>query len=155
MQSRMREHQLTEEEKNRLLDSAPVGHLGTIGGDGFPYVTPVHFVLLEGSIYIHGLIRGLKLKNIAGNPRVCFEVESEHSFLHADEPCDTNTAYRSVICFGEAALLEDREKKIRVLDAVVEKYAPRHKGGSYPENMLKMTGVIAIKILESTGKYFR
>jgi nitroimidazol reductase NimA-like FMN-containing flavoprotein (pyridoxamine 5'-phosphate oxidase superfamily) len=150
----MKEHQLTEEQRNLLLNSAHVGHLGTIGGDGFPYVTPVHFVLMGGSIYIHGLARGQKLKNINSNPKVCFEVESEHSYLHAEDPCDTNTAYRSVICFGRAALLEDRGKAIRVLDAIVEKYAPRHTGRSYPENMLKMTGVIEIKILESTGKYF-
>jgi nitroimidazol reductase NimA-like FMN-containing flavoprotein (pyridoxamine 5'-phosphate oxidase superfamily) len=150
----MKEHQLTEEQRNLLLDCAHVGHLGTIGGDGFPYVTPVHFVLMGGNIYIHGLIRGQKLKNIKSNPKVCFEVESKHRYLHAENPCDTNTAYRSVICFGQAALLDDKEKTIRILDAIVEKYAPEHKGRSYPENMLKMTGVIEIKVLESTGKYF-
>jgi nitroimidazol reductase NimA-like FMN-containing flavoprotein (pyridoxamine 5'-phosphate oxidase superfamily) len=55
----MREHQLTDEQRKQLLNSAHVGHLGTIGSDGFPYVTPVHFVLMEGNIYIHGLIRAL------------------------------------------------------------------------------------------------
>ena len=100
MQARMKEHQLTADQIVALLDKAPVGHLGTVDEKGFPYVTPVHFVHLDGSIYFHGLARGRKLANLAADPKVCFEVAGEHSYIQADAPCDTNTAYRSVIITG-------------------------------------------------------
>ncbi|SDF07990.1 pyridoxamine 5'-phosphate oxidase family protein [Desulfovibrio legallii] len=154
MQERMREHQLSEAQTAALLRAAEVGHLGTVGAGGFPYVTPVHFVLLEGRIYIHGLAKGTRLQNLRENPRVCFETAGPHSYLQAETPCDTNTAYQSVIVLGTATVVEAREKKIRALEALVAKYTPQHVGKTFPENMLKMTAVVEITFLEVTGKYY-
>lgn len=154
MQARMKKHQLTTEQINSLLDSAHVGHLGTQGESGFPYITPVHFVHINGHVYFHGLSAGQKLKNLRANSRVCFEVTGAHSYLQADVPCNTNTAYQSVIITGHAAELKDADAKAAVLDAIVAKYTPQHSGKSYPDNMLKMTAVVEITILEITGKYY-
>ena len=117
MQLRMKEHPLTAEQIDSLLDAVQVGHLATLGENGFPYVTPVHFVRMNGRIYFHGLAAGLKLKNLRADSRVCFEVEGQHSFIQADIPCDTNTAYQSVIITGNATVVEDRDVKIAALDA--------------------------------------
>jgi nitroimidazol reductase NimA-like FMN-containing flavoprotein (pyridoxamine 5'-phosphate oxidase superfamily) len=95
-------------------------------------VTPVHFVLLEGRIYIHGLANGTRLQNLRENPRVCFETAGPHSYLQAETPCDTNTAYQSVIVLGTATVVEAREKKIRALEALVAKYTPQHVGKTFP-----------------------
>ncbi|HZF61020.1 MAG TPA: pyridoxamine 5'-phosphate oxidase family protein [Desulfovibrio sp.] len=154
MQLRMKEHPLTTEQMDSLLDAVQVGHLATLGENGFPYVTPVHFVRMNGRIYFHGLAAGQKLKNLRADSRVCFEVEGPHSFIQADTPCDTNTAYQSVIITGNAAVVEDRDVKIAALDVVVAKHTPQHAGTAYPENMLKMTAVVEITIHEITGKYY-
>ena len=154
MQARMKEHQLTADQIVALLDKAPVGHLGTVDEKGFPYVTPVHFVHLDDSIYFHGLARGRKLANLAACPKVCFEVAGEHSYIQAETPCGTNTAYRSVIITGRAATVDALDLKTRVLDAIVAKYTPQHSGASFPANMLQMTAVVEITIIEITGKYY-
>lgn len=154
MQARMKEHPLTEEQINALLHSVHVGHLGTVGENGFPYVTPVHFAHMNGRIYFHGLAAGRKLKNLRADSRVCFEVEGPHAYLHAATPCDTNTAYQSVIIMGKAVVVEDPAVKTAALDAIVAKYAPQHAGAAYPANMLKMTAVVEITISEITGKYY-
>ena len=70
------------------------------------------------------------------------------------EPCDTNTAYESVIIIGHATVVEDPAVKTAALDAVVAKYTPQHAGAAYPANMLKMTAVVEITISEITGKYY-
>ena len=106
MQARMKEHPLSTEQMDSLLDFVEVGHLGTLGENGFPYVTPVHFVRMNGRVYFHGLAVGQKLKNLRADSRVCFEVEGPHQYIQADTPCDTNTAYESVIITGHAAVVE-------------------------------------------------
>jgi nitroimidazol reductase NimA-like FMN-containing flavoprotein (pyridoxamine 5'-phosphate oxidase superfamily) len=150
----MRTHQLAREQVDKLLNTAHIGHLGTFGLNGYPYVVPVHFVYIDGVIYFHGLNQGQKLDNIEKNPKVCFQVTGDYSFLQADVPCDTNTAYHSVVCLGQAFLVEDTVLKVKVLEAVVEKFTPQHRGQAFPETMLEVTGIVGIKVDDLTGKYY-
>ena len=154
MQTRMKEHPLTAEQIDCLLGAAQVGHLATQGDNGFPYVTPLHFALMNDRVYFHGLAAGQKLKNLRANPKVCFEVTGPHSFIQAEKPCGTNTAYQSVIIMGSAVVVEDEAAKTAALDAIVAKYTPQHNGAGYPANMLKMTAVVEITIHAITGKYY-
>ncbi len=156
MQGRMKEHPLSQEEIQELLSIESVGNLGTISPEGFPYITPVHFVMIEGKIYIHGLCAGQKIDYLKANPQVGFEVFKMNGLIHDPElPCDTNTDYQSVIILGYASMVSDESLKIKVLDAVVKKYTPQHTGKSYPPAMLKATGVIEIIPSDITGKFFK
>jgi nitroimidazol reductase NimA-like FMN-containing flavoprotein (pyridoxamine 5'-phosphate oxidase superfamily) len=154
MQERMRTHRLTKDQIRELLDTAPVGHLATIDPDGRPYVVPVHFVHLEGRIYIHGLLRGQKLDNIARDPKVGFETVGDFALVHGQSARETNTTYKSVVIRGLASVVEDDDVLTRALDAIVAKYAPRHVGGEYLDKGLAITAVIAVEILRITGKYY-
>lgn len=154
MQGRMSAHQLTTDQINALLTTSQVGHLATLNDNGFPYVTPVHFVYMAGAIYIHGLSKGQKVGNIQRNSKVCFEVMSQGKFMLSNEPCDVNTEYQSVIIHGEATLLKEKDKKIEALDAIVEKYVPDLIGKQFPSNALAATGVIKIDVIECTGKFY-
>lgn len=156
MQGRMKEHPLSAEEINALLLSQPVGNLGTVSPDRFPYITPVHFVVIDAKIYIHGLCAGQKIDYLKVNPKIGFEVFKLNGLIHDPElPCDTNTDYQSVIIFGTAKVIDDDALKIKVLDEVVKKYTPQHAGKSYPPAMLKATGVIEITPSATTGKFFK
>ncbi len=155
MEGRMKEHQLTKEEIDLLLQESKMGHLGTQNEDGFPYVTPVHFAYTGDCIYIHGLNRGQKLANIKANDKICFETADMEGLILDDKACDVNTKYKSVIIFGTAAMVEEKEEKIEALNKVVGKYTPHLLGQEYPENMLKGTGVIKIIIKTVTGKYYK
>lgn len=156
MQGRMKEHPLTTEETTNLLLTELVGNLGTVSPEGFPYITPVHFVLIGDKIYIHGLCAGQKLDYLKQNNKIGFEVFKLNGLIHdAELPCDTNTDYQSVIILGTATVIDEEGIKIKVLDEIVRKYTPQHSGKTYPPAMLKATGVIEITPLQTTGKFFR
>ena len=152
----MKTHQLTAEQVSRLLQESQVGCLATVGNDNTPYVTPVHYVYKDGIIYFHGLPRGQKLSNIQANPLVSFNVYNMNGLLlDADgKPCDTNTEYRSVIAQGKAEIITDTERKRDILNAIVSKYTPQYSGYLLPDNMVKGTAIVAIKIDQLTGKYW-
>ncbi|WRS28044.1 pyridoxamine 5'-phosphate oxidase family protein [Oscillospiraceae bacterium MB08-C2-2] len=151
----MKRFQLTEKQVEELLHRAEVGRLGTIGEDGYPYVIAMHFVYHKGSIYMHGLPKGQKIDNIQKYPKVCFEVDELLGLqIDADgKACNTEAVYNSAVIRGTARILEEIESKREVLGKLVEKYTPQFAGQELPENMVKGTAVIEIRIDTSTGKY--
>lgn len=152
----MKTHQLTVEQISRLLHECAVGCLATVGNDNIPYVTPVHFVYKDGTIYFHGLPKGQKISNIQSNPDVSFNVYKMGGLLidANGKPCDTNTEYQSVIAQGKAEIVADIDQKRKALDAIVDKYTPQYSGCQLPDNMVKGTAVVAIRITQLTGKYW-
>ena len=50
MQPNMQKYPLTEEQMDALLDRARMGVISTIGEDGYPYGTPVNFVVMDLSL---------------------------------------------------------------------------------------------------------
>ena len=49
---------------DKLLNTCPVGRLGTIGKDGYPRIKPLNFVYLDGTIYFHSAKEGEKIDDI-------------------------------------------------------------------------------------------
>lgn len=70
-------------------------------------------------------------------------------------PCDTNTKYQSVTAQGTAETVYDIDRKREILDAIVNKYTPQFSGTRLPDNMVKGTAVVEIKITDLTGKYWK
>lgn len=156
MQQRMKKYQLTSSEANRLLLNCMTGTLATVNSDGTPYVVPVHYVFHGNAIYIHGLPMGQKISNLKANPDICFNVYEMRGLLTDKDgkPCDTNTAYASVVIQGKAQIVEDMTEKKAALSAVISKYTPHLSGKEIPPNMLKGTAVIRLSICQMTGKYY-
>lgn len=156
MQHRMKTHQLTDRETERLLSDCMTGTLATVNTDGTPYNVPVHYVFCHNVIYIHGLPAGQKIENLKRNPHICFNVYEMRGLLidREEKPCDTNTAYASVVIQGTAQLVEDMNEKKTALSAIIQKYTPHLKEKEIPVNMLKGTAVIKLFIREMTGKYY-
>ena len=157
MQNRMKQHQLTSEKVNGLLERSMTGCLATVSSDGAPYAVPVHFAWDGESIFIHGLPAGEKLSNIKNNPAVCFTVYEMIELIMDEEgrPCEVNTEYESVVIKGYAEMLESTEVKEMSLRKIIKKYTPQLADKNLPENMLKGTAVIRIVPAEITGKYYK
>lgn len=156
MQGRMKQHQLSKEEIDDVLKNEQVGRIATHNENGYPYIVPVHYIMYDGKIYIHGLVKGQKISNLTANGKVGFEVDQMGAIIPDDEnPCDTNTAFRSVIILGIAKMIEDGATKEKILHAIVEKYTPQLSHSSFPEKMMKATGIIEIEPVEITGKYYK
>ncbi|NCB42073.1 MAG: pyridoxamine 5'-phosphate oxidase family protein [Clostridia bacterium] len=158
MQKSMRENQLNNEQIDALLAKEHVGHFATINEDGHPYVAPMHYVYMDGKIYMHGLSEGQKIENFKRNPLVGFEIQccGEMKISKtATTACNVNTEYESVIITGKAKLTEDFEEKKKVLWAIVKKYVPKLEKLPMPDARINGTVVIEVEIESITGKYYK
>lgn len=155
MQNRMKNHQLTNEQIDQLLNKCMIGHLGCIDDEKRPYVLPVNFIYLNKKIYIHGLLKGKKMDCISKNPHVCFQAEENKGLVkEGNGPCHTNMLYESVIVQGTIKMVDEFDEKNNVLREIVTKYTPELLDFSIPESAIKATAVLEISINEITGKYY-
>jgi len=153
----MKNHQLTIEQVEDLLERSRDCVLATNGSNGFPYATPMNFVYYNKRIYMHGLPKGQKVDNINLNSKVCVEIHEMLGLLcdDIDIACDVNVTYNSIIILGNARLLTDAGVKKEILNKLVNKYTPQFSKKVLPEDMVKGTGVIEVEIKECTGKYYK
>ena len=145
---------ISREQADAFLTRAFVGRLSTLDSCNHPYTVPVHFVYQENTIYIHSRKTGQKIENLQSNPYVCFECDEMGHLLLGDDgsPCNTSTQYTSVIAFGEARILEGPEEQKAALALLIQKYTPHLANAPIPDQMAKITSVIAIDIAKITGK---
>jgi nitroimidazol reductase NimA-like FMN-containing flavoprotein (pyridoxamine 5'-phosphate oxidase superfamily) len=137
-----------------LLNSAPVGRLGTVGRDGWPMVKPLNFAYHEGRIYFHCAREGEKLDDIRRESRVCFEADLPIAYVKGgpDSACQATYLYRSVIVRGRATIVEERGERLLALDALMRKYQPQGGYGSYPEEKLELTCIVRVEVEDLSGK---
>lgn len=136
-----------------LLNTAHVGRLGTVGGDGYPMVKPLNFAYHDRRIYFHTAREGEKLDDINRDSRVCFEVDLPIALVKSDgSPCRATYLYRSVIIRGRAVIVDGIDEKVFGLKCLMEKYQPEGGYGDFPEEKLAITGVVRIDIEQITGK---
>ncbi len=114
-------------EIRRILGAVNVGRMATVDAQGYPYITPVNFIFLDGCVYFHCAPEGEKLDNIAHNPRVGFEADIPLAYLEVDfnperSPCRAHQLYHSVVIRGTARIVPDGERKTAVLNALVRKH---------------------------------
>ncbi|MCL1808723.1 MAG: pyridoxamine 5'-phosphate oxidase family protein [Clostridiales bacterium] len=141
----------------RLLEDNKICHLAMCAGEQ-PYVVPMLYAYEGGSMYFHCAEVGQKLDMIRANPNVCFEVQAsqtEEVIENSGKPCYWGISYESVIGFGKAEILGDRETKIKVYNLIVGKMKPPgyvHSEEMYTEKKIKGTFIIKVKIDSMTGK---
>ena len=136
-------------ENEEIIQQAAFCHLALADGDR-PYVVPLCFGYADGFLFLHSAAEGMKLDILKKNDRVCFSMETDVKAVKGETPCEWGMAFRSVIGFGRAEILHDREDKITGLDAIMK----HNKGssGEYPDAYLKITKVIRVTIEQMTGK---
>jgi len=136
-----------------LLEQSPVGRMATVNRKGFPVIKPVNFLYWNGKIYIHSSVKGEKMEDIRRGSSVCFEVDEPIAYMAArGSACKASYYYRSIIVKGKASLVNQKEKKLKILKQLMEKYQPEGGYGEILEEALKKTAVIEISIHEMTGK---
>jgi hypothetical protein len=136
-----------------ILERSPVGRIATVNQRGFPVIKPVNFLYLDGRIYLHSSAKGEKIDDIQRGSPVCFEVDDPIAYVAAGaSACKASYYYRSILIKGKAALVKDRDKKVKILEGMMEKYQPERNDGEMPIEILEKTAVIEILIKEITGK---
>ncbi|MBR2254539.1 MAG: pyridoxamine 5'-phosphate oxidase family protein [Candidatus Methanomethylophilaceae archaeon] len=136
-----------------ILSKCRDGVVCTNGDDGFPYGTPVNYILMDGKIYFHGRQSGTKCDNISRDPRVCFTVYSHENFeITGPATCNVTTNYTSVIVKGRCVPVTDQEEKERILFALVERLVPVKAVAPVDPHRAASTAVFSVTIDAVSGK---
>jgi uncharacterized protein len=138
------------EAARRVLAGVPVGYLA-MAGEGWPYVVPISFAPDGDTLFFHGG-GSLKASLLEADPRVCLAVTTTTGFLPADDPCDENFSYESVLAFGEVELVDDEDERVRALHIIVDKYDSSLTQAEFKPDLLKATSVWALRLSALTYK---
>ena len=140
---------LDREEIESIIRKADVCRLA-FSVDNRPYIVPLNFGYKGGCLYFHTARVGKKIDMLITNNNVCFELDIDHEVVKAENPCDWNMKYRSVIGYGRASLLDEIEEKRRALDIILEHYSGI--ANEYKEKMVDHLAIIKIQVESMTGK---
>ena len=139
------------DELHRILDEAPVLHLGVID-DGRPYVVPLNFAREGEALWLHCAAEGRKLRCLRSEPYVCVEVEKLIRITKGESACGAWTShYESAIGFGTATVVTDDENRTQGLRAIMAKYSGRRDWQFKPETLAR-TVVVRVDLESLTGK---
>ena len=136
-----------------ILDEALICHVGFVV-DGAPVVIPtIHW--REGDLlYFHGSAASRMLRSLRNGVEACVTVTLLDGLVLARSAFHHSMNYRSVVVFGTAREVTDREEKLRALDALVEHVvrgrSAEVRGPNEPE--LRQTLVLALPIEEASAK---
>ncbi|MNW50790.1 Pyridoxamine 5'-phosphate oxidase [compost metagenome] len=106
-----------------FLQQARIGYLGMVDGHQ-PYVVPLNFVWINGMLYFHGATGGRRNQVMDANSEVCFTVCEEYGTITDPVPAKTDTAYMSVMIFGQAEPIVDLDEATLMLQEMLNKYVP-------------------------------
>ncbi len=112
--------QLTEEQSIEILCKATAGVLSLCGDDGMPYGVPLSHVYQDGKLYFHSALVGHKLDLIRENASASFTVIAKDE-IHPER---FTTYFQSVIAQGKIRIVEDDEKKLRILEILGRRCNP-------------------------------
>ena len=136
-----------------ILDEAFICHVG-FAVEGQPFVIPTGFGRIEDRLYIHGSQISRMLRTLAGGIDVCVTVTLLDGLVLARSAFHHSMNYRSVVIFGRASTVDDREAKLTALRAFSEHVIPgRWDEVREPTDQeLKATAVLSVPLEEASAK---
>lgn len=117
---RRKKQQIPDNEAIAILENGKVGILAVNGDNGYPYTVPLNYMFYNGKIYFHSASEGHKFDSIKNNPKVSFCVISQDKII----PEKYTTAYESVVVFGNAKIMDDKEEIKKVIYDFAKKFHP-------------------------------
>ncbi len=136
-----------------ILDEGFICHV-SFAVDGQPFVIPTGYARAGDELYIHGSQVSRMLRTLSNGIEVCVAVTLVDGLVLARSAFHHSMNYRSVVIFGRAALVTEREAKLAALFAFSEHViAGRWDEVRQPtEQELKATTVLALPLSEASAK---
>ena len=136
-----------------ILDEAFICHVGFVV-DGRPFVIPTGYARVDDQLFIHGSQASRMLRTLADGIDVCVTVTLLDGLVLARSAFHHSMNYRSVVIFGHAASVEDKDAKLAALFAFSEHVVPgRWNEVREPtEQELKATTVLSLPLDEVSAK---
>lgn len=149
---RRSKQQVSADECKRILKEEKRAAFSVIGNEGYPYTVPVNFYYDEADncIYLHGAKSGHKIDSIKKCNKVCLTTWNQG--FKREGHWEWNST--SVVVFGKARFVEDKEVFTDRLRKLAEKYYPTKQEIDYEmaSSAMNHVQIIAIEIEHMTGK---
>src|SRR5262245_50089009 len=136
-----------------ILDEGFICHVG-FAPEGQPFVIPTGYARDGDKLYIHGSQASRMLRALSGGVAACVTVTIIDGLVLARSAFHHSMNYRSVVVFGRATLVEDREEKLAALVALSE-HIIRGRWAEVrepTEQELKLTTVLSMPLVEASAK---
>lgn len=136
-----------------ILDEGFICHV-SFAVDGQPFVIPTGYARVDDRLYIHGSQVSRMLRTLAQGIDVCVGITLVDGLVLARSAFHHSVNYRSVMIFGRATLVEEKEAKLAALFAFSEHVIPgRWNDVRKPtEPELKATTVLSLSLEEVSAK---
>src|SRR5713226_9123422 len=141
------------ESVNQILDEGFICHIG-FAVDGQPFVIPTGYARVGGRLLIHGSQASRMLRTLGQGIEVCLTVTLVDGLVLASSAFHHSMNYRSVVVFGRAVLVDEREEKLAALRFLSEHMIPgRWDDVREPsERELQLTTVLSLPLDEASAK---
>jgi nitroimidazol reductase NimA-like FMN-containing flavoprotein (pyridoxamine 5'-phosphate oxidase superfamily) len=129
-----------------IINKCDVCYMGMVDQEYKPYVLPFNFGFDgEKTLFLHSAQTGKKIDILANNPNVCLAFSTDHELRYQSEEvaCSWGMKYRSVLAYGKVEFIEEYDKKVEVLNFIMQKYA----GKDYTYNEPAVKGVKTFKVV--------
>jgi nitroimidazol reductase NimA-like FMN-containing flavoprotein (pyridoxamine 5'-phosphate oxidase superfamily) len=138
---------------DRILDEGFICHVGFVA-DGQPFVIPTGYARVADKLIIHGSQASRMLRALGQGIDVCVTVTLIDGLVLARSAFHHSMNYRSVMVFGRAKIIDNREEKWQALLALSEHIVRgRWKDVREPsEEELRQTTVLSLPIEEGSAK---
>ena len=136
-----------------ILDEGFICHIG-FAPQGQPFVIPTGYARVDDKLYIHGSAASRMLKTLTGGIDACVTVTIVDGLVLARSAFHHSMNYRSVVIFGRATLIEDREEKMAALVALSE-HIVRGRWAEVrepTEQEMRATTVLSVPLEEASAK---
>jgi uncharacterized protein len=136
-----------------ILDEGFICHVG-FAPQGQPFVIPTGYARVDDKLYIHGSQASRMLRTLSGGLDACVTVTIIDGLVLARSAFHHSMNYRSVVIFGRAEIIEDRQAKIAALVALSEhivrgRWADVREPNE--EELIKTT-VLELPLIEASAK---
>src|SRR6185503_5224944 len=136
-----------------ILDEGFICHVG-FAPQGQTFVIPTGYARVDDKLYIHGSQASRMLRTLSGGLDACVTVTIVDGLVLARSAFHHSINYRSVVIFGRATIIEDREEKIAALVALSEhivrgRWADVREPNE--EELIKTT-VLELPLVEASAK---
>ena len=136
-----------------ILDEGFICHVG-FAPEGRPVVIPTGYARVDDNLYIHGSQASRMLRTLSEGVDACVTVTLIDGLVLARSAFHHSMNYRSVVIFGRATLVEDREEKLAALLALSE-HIVRGRWAEVrepTEQELRQTTVLSLPLVEASAK---
>jgi uncharacterized protein len=129
----------------QILDEGFICHVGFITA-GKPVVIPTSYWRVEDDLYIHGSAASRMLTSIEQGLDVCVTVTLIDGLVLARSAFHHSINYRSVVVFGRAAMVDDTDEKMKLMQTFTDHIIPGRWNDVRAPNGAELRATLVLKL---------